>query len=102
VEVPEEELAEYTGGYRAALTEAEVEAVDGGLTIRRRSLGGFPTRDIPPPSMEPGPPVRYGFYGEDLIVGLEAPNMGDLGQFLRDPDGDIAWLRLGKRIYRPL
>jgi CubicO group peptidase (beta-lactamase class C family) len=102
IEVPQDRLAEYAGGYKAALTEAEVEAVDGGLAIRRRSLGGFPTRDIPPPSVEPGPPVRYGFYGEDLIVGLEAPNRGDMGQFLRDPDGGISWLRLGKRIYRPL
>jgi len=102
VEAPQERLAEYTGGYGATLTEAEVEAVDGGLAIRRRSLGGFPTRDVPPPSAEPGPSVRYGFYVEDLIVGMEAPNRGDLGQFLRDPDGGIAWLRLGKRVHSPL
>ena len=100
MEVPPERLAEYAGSYKATLTEAEVEAAGGGLAIRRRSLGGFPTRDIPPPPVEPRPPVRYGFYDEDLIVELEAPNRGDLGQFLRDPDGNIAWLRLGKRIHR--
>ena len=39
---------------------------------------------------------------KDHIVGLEAPYKGDLGQFLRNPDGSIAWLRLGTRIHRPL
>ena len=101
MELPQDELAEYTGSYEATLTAAEVKSSGGRLAIRRRSLGGFPTRDIPPPTAEPRPPVHYGFYDEDLIVGLEAPNIGDLGQFLRDPDGGIEWLRLGKRIHRP-
>jgi len=102
MEVPQERLAEYVGSYEATLSAADVESSGGRLVIRRRSLGGFPTKDIPPPPTEPRPPVHYGFYGEDQIVGLEAPNKGDRGQFLRDPNGGIAWLRLGKRINRPL
>lgn len=98
---PKKKLAEYAGGYKATLTEAEVEPSGGNLVIKRRSLGGFPTKDIPPTS-EPLPPVRYGFYGEDNIIGLETPYKGDLGQFLRNPDGSIAWLRLGMRIHRHL
>jgi CubicO group peptidase (beta-lactamase class C family) len=98
---PQKKLAEYAGGYKATLTEAEVESSEGKLVIKRRSLGGFPTKDIPPPS-EPLPPVRYGFYGKDHVIGLEAPYKGDLGQFLRNPDGSIAWLRLGLRIHRHL
>jgi len=94
-------LAEYVGSYKATLTEVEVEIGRGNLVIKRRSLGGFPTKDIPPNS-EPLPPVRYGFYGEDHIIGLEAPHKGDLGQFLRNPDGSIAWLRLGLRVHRHL
>lgn len=99
--MPRKKLAEYAGSYKATLTEAEVEPDEGNLVIKRRSLGGFPTRDIQPTS-EPLPPVRYGFYGKDHIVGMEAPNKGDLGQFLRNPDGSIAWLRLGLRIHRHL
>jgi len=102
VEMPEERLAEYGGGYGAALSALDVESGDGGLVISRRSLGGFPTRDVPPPKAESPQPVRYSFYGEDDIVGLEAPSKGNLGQFLRAPDGSIAWLRLGLRIHRPL
>jgi CubicO group peptidase (beta-lactamase class C family) len=98
---PKKKLAEYVGSYKATLTEVEVETGRGNLVVKRRSLGGFPTKDIPPTS-EPLPPVRYGFYGEDHIIGLEAPHKGDLGQFLRNPDGSIAWLRLGLRIHRHL
>jgi CubicO group peptidase (beta-lactamase class C family) len=102
IEIPPKQLAEYDGGYEATLTAAEVSSREGRLAIGRRSLGGFPTRDIPPPSTGPLPPVHYGFYSKDHIVGLEGPHKGALGQFLRDPDGSIAWLRLGMRIHRPI
>jgi CubicO group peptidase (beta-lactamase class C family) len=102
MEMPQEQLAEYEGNYEATLSAVDVESSDGGLVIRRRSLGGFPTKDIPPPKGEPLPPVRYGLYGKDDIIGLEAPHKGNLGQFLRNPNGSIAWLRLGLRIHRPL
>ena len=101
IEIPQKQLAEYDGSYEATLTAAEVDSSEGKLVIGRRSLGGFPTKDIPPPT-EPLPPVHYGFYSKDHIVGLEDPYKGDLGQFLRNPDGSIAWLRLGTRIHRPL
>jgi hypothetical protein len=102
IEIPQKQLREYNGSYEATLTAAVVGSSDGKLTIERRSLGGFPTKDIPPPPMEPLAPVHYGFYSKDQIVGLEDPYKGDLGQFLRNPDGSIAWLRLGTRIHRPL
>ena len=100
IEIPQKRLAEYEGGYEATLTATEVGSSDGKLAIGRRSLGGFPTRDIPPPSTEPLPPAQYGFYSKDHIVGLDGPHKGDLGQFLRDPEGRIAWLRIGLRIHR--
>ncbi len=102
IEISQEQLAEYDGSYEATLTAVEVDSSEGKLAVGRRSLGGFPTKDIPPPPTEPLPPVHYGFYSKDHIVGLEDPYKGDLGQFLRDPDGSIAWLRLGTRIHRPL
>ncbi|MFH2111936.1 MAG: serine hydrolase domain-containing protein [Candidatus Bathyarchaeota archaeon] len=102
VDVPEERLKEYVGQYRATLTSAEVTTSDGKLFISRRSLGGFPTRDTPPASPEPSPPVHYAFYGDDHIVGMGEPFKGDMGQVLRGPDGCIAWLRIGTRIHRPL
>ena len=102
LDVPQERLGEYEGIYEATLTTAEVRVDEGKLVIGRRFLGGFPTKDVPPPDAEPPPPVHYGFYDEDQIVGLEAPFEGDVAQFIRGPDGSIRWMRLGTRIHRPI
>lgn len=101
LDVPQEQLGEYEGSYKATLTAAEVSVDEGKLAIGRRHFGGFPTKDVPPPETEPPPPVHYGFYSEDHIVGLEAPFEGDIAQFIRGPDGNIAWLRIGTRIHDP-
>lgn len=100
MEMTEEQLSEYTGEYLATLSEAKVEVNNGKLSISKRSLGGFPTRDIPPATTEWSPPVPYGFYDKDHIVGLEDPSQGVIGQFLRDKEGKITWLRTGMRIHR--
>jgi len=102
VKVPEERLKGLAGQYKATLTSAEVTVSEGRLRISRRSLGGFPTKDTPPASPEPSPPVHYAFYADDHIVGLEEPFKGDLGQIIRDGDGGVEWLRIGTRIHRPL
>jgi CubicO group peptidase (beta-lactamase class C family) len=102
MDVPQERLVEYEGSYTATLSAAEVNVDEGKLAISRKYLGGFPTRDVPPPEAESPKPVRYGFYDEDQIVGLEAPFEGDIAQFIRDPNGSIAWMRLGTRIHRPV
>jgi hypothetical protein len=102
VKVPEERLTGLVGQYKATLTSADVTTSQGKLYISRRSLGGFPTKDTPPASPEPSPPVHYAFYADDHIVGIEEPFKGDLGQILRNRDGGVAWLRIGTRIHRPL
>jgi hypothetical protein len=55
-ETSPQELIEYNGDYSATLTAANVNAHDETLIIRRQSLGGFPTKDTPPVSLEPAPP----------------------------------------------
>ena len=102
LETPETSLEEYAGEYEATLSAVSVTVDEEGLSISRRSLGGFPTRDAPPASTEPSPPVRFALYDEDHIVGLEEPFKGALAQFLRNPDGSIEWLRIGMRVHRPL
>jgi len=102
METPETWLEEYVGEYEATLSAVSVTVGEEGLSISRRSLGGFPTKDVPPVSTEPSPPVRFALYEEDHIVGLEEPFKGALGQFLRNPDGSIAWLRIGMRVHRPV
>jgi len=100
VKTPETSLEGYVGEYKATLSAVSVTTDEEGLSISRRSLGGFPTRDTPPASTEPSLPVRFALYDEDHIVGLEEPFKGALAQFLRNPDGSIAWLRIGMRIHR--
>jgi CubicO group peptidase (beta-lactamase class C family) len=102
VKTPEKKLMELVGHYKAALTSAEVTVSHGKLYISQRSLGGFPTRDTPPASSEPSPPVHYEFYGEDNIVGRDEPFKDGLGQVLRKPDGSIDWVRIGSRIHKPV
>jgi len=102
VETPEERLVELVGKYKATLTSAEVTMSQGKLYISQRSLGGFPTRDAPPASPEPSPPVRYEFYAEDHLVGVEEPFKDGLVQVLRKRGGGVAWLRIGTRIHKPL
>jgi CubicO group peptidase (beta-lactamase class C family) len=100
LKTPQNQLEEYVGNYTATLTEAEVRIDEGKLTIARKFLGGFPTRDVPPPETDPPPLSHYGFYDEDHIIGLEAPFEGDIAQFIRDKDEGISWMRLGTRIHR--
>jgi len=45
-------------------------------------------------------PVRLAFYAEDRVVGLDEPCKDARGEFLRDPDGRIAWLRVSGRLHR--
>jgi hypothetical protein len=42
--------------------------------------------------------VRLAFYGEDRVVGLDAPLRGLRCDFLRRPDGTVGWLRIGGRL----
>jgi hypothetical protein len=44
--------------------------------------------------------VRLAFYADDRVVALDPPVKDLRGEFLRDPDGRIAWFRWGSRIHR--
>jgi CubicO group peptidase (beta-lactamase class C family) len=89
-----EELAAYAGRYVAPLSDLDLVVRDSVLmlemTFTDAGLGDKP-RPSPPPS-------RVAFYEADKFVALEGPMKDTKGEFLRRPDGDIAWLRLGGRI----
>jgi len=90
------ELGAYAGRYVAPLSDVDLEVRDGILvlemTFTDAGLGDEP-RPSPPPS-------RVAFYEHDKFVALEGPLKDTKGEFLRGPDGEIAWLRLGGRIRR--
>ena len=48
------------------------------------------------------PPVAVEFYERDRLFVPEGLGAGTEAEFLRGPDGRIAWLRFGGRVMRPL
>jgi CubicO group peptidase (beta-lactamase class C family) len=97
MDLPEETLLTYTGKYDAASDVSELYIRDGGLVLQETPKGGFPTPDSPPPQAPP--PVRVALYAEDRLIVLDEPMKGSRGEFLRAPDGSIAWLRLWGRVH---
>jgi CubicO group peptidase (beta-lactamase class C family) len=96
----EEQLNSYAGNYDAALDRNELVVQDGNLILHSYPKGGFPTPDSPPG--EPPPPTRVAFWGEDKIIALDEPFKGARGEFLRNPDGSIAWFRFLSRVHARL
>jgi CubicO group peptidase (beta-lactamase class C family) len=94
-----EQLAEYAGRYVTPLSIVEISTQDGRLLLVGRDSDKV--REFienPPP---PDPPVAVAFYGSDQIVATEGPLKDELkGEFLRDPNGRIIWLRIGGRVHR--
>jgi CubicO group peptidase (beta-lactamase class C family) len=91
------QMAEYAGRYEQLLGDVELKVEDGKLMFHVIPKGGFPTRDIPPGP--PPPPFRVGLVALDRIAMLEPATKDVQGEFLRSPDGKIAFLRWGARIH---
>jgi CubicO group peptidase (beta-lactamase class C family) len=92
-----EQLAEYAGRYSAALDDITLSPADGALAMHFTPKGGFPAKDSPAPPAPP--PMRLALCEGDRAVVLDGPMRDTLGEFLRDPDGTISWLRFGGRIH---
>ena len=84
----------YLGSYTSALFDVELTQEDGRLVLAMKGKGGFPKKDSPP--MPSPPPVTVAFYAPDRLFVTEGPP-GE-AEFLRAPDGTIAWFRVGGRI----
>jgi CubicO group peptidase (beta-lactamase class C family) len=97
---PAASLLPYVGRYEARGDICEIVVRDGGLVLEVTPKGGFPTEDTPPPPAPP--PVKVALYAEDKLLGVEEPMTDQRGEFLRDAEGRIAWLRVGGRIHARL
>jgi CubicO group peptidase (beta-lactamase class C family) len=89
-----EQLAEYVGKYESQLIVAKL-SIDGGLLLLRFTITGEYPADEPPPTP---PPTHLAFYAPDRVIALDGPLKGARGEFLRDPEGTIVWLRIVSRI----
>jgi len=94
------DLGGFEGHYEAVLAELEVTVGDGGLVLSVAT----PARAQWDRSQEPEAPrsTRLAFRDPDRVIGLDMPFTGHRGEFLRDPDGHIAWFRWDGRIARRL
>ena len=95
-ELPPEQLVAYVGRYETRLNTVELTISESALIAQVIPKGGFPTKDSPP--WPTPPPTRVAFFAEDAIMALDPPWTGGRAEFLRAPDGRIAWLRWGGRI----
>jgi CubicO group peptidase (beta-lactamase class C family) len=92
-------LEEYTGAFETAVSRITLTPLEGGrMRMQSESLGGFPKKDSPPGPQPP--PAEVLFYTPERWYVGEGPLVGTRGQFIRDDDGDVRWLRSGGRLYR--
>lgn len=85
--------APYAGRYWAPLSDVELAAEDGALVMRLRWKGSVAERPTPPP-------LRLSFIGADTVISASSSVAPPMGDFLRDPDGGVAYFRWGGRARR--
>jgi len=89
---PQPDLRAYAGSYWAPLSDITLGVEDGGLVLRVVWKGAVAERPTPPT-------LRLLFAGPDLVVATvgDPPAAAD---FIRGPDGAVAFLRWGGRARR--
>jgi CubicO group peptidase (beta-lactamase class C family) len=91
IDRPAEELDEYTGAYAFGIIQVERDGSH--LLVTRQAIPGSELME------ETSPPARIAFYDKDRVVCVGDTNeAGAKGDFLRDDDGNITFLRWGGRI----
>ena len=90
----------YLGTYGSALQDVELRRENTRLLLLITPKGGFPKKDSPP--MPAPPPLSVAFHARDRLFVSEGPGKGGEAEFLRAPDGEISWFRVGGRVMRRL
>jgi CubicO group peptidase (beta-lactamase class C family) len=100
IRTPTDKLKQYAGRYRIGTECFDLKVRGGHLMYHHIPLGGFPTPDTPPgPAM---PLMRFSFYEEDKVIGLDEPYKDALGDFIRDEEGRVQFFRIGGRAHRKI
>jgi CubicO group peptidase (beta-lactamase class C family) len=100
IKTPANELKNYIGRYRIGTECFDLKVKGEHLIYHHIPLGGFPTPDTPPgPAM---PPMRFSFYEEDKVIGLDEPYKDALGDFIRDEKGKLQFFRIGGRAHKKI
>jgi len=98
IEFPAVGLKEYVGRYKIGTECFDLKLKGRHLVYHHIPLGGFPMPDTPPgPAM---PPMRFSFYEQDKVIGLDEPYKDALGEFFRDEKGKLQFFRIGGRAHK--
>jgi hypothetical protein len=89
VERVEADLAPFVGRYADIMRTIEFALCDGAPMLEWVEIRGG-LREAP---RELPPPVPVAFVAEDEFVVTDGPSKGMTGEFVRDADGDVRWLR---------
>jgi CubicO group peptidase (beta-lactamase class C family) len=100
VEKPASELKEFVGRYQIGTECFDLKVKGKHLVYHHIPLGGFPRPDTPPgPAM---PRMRFLFYDQDKVIGLDEPYKDALGDFIRDGKGKLQFFRVGGRAHKKI
>lgn len=95
-----QELQEFVGRYKIGTECFDLKVKGKYLVYHHIPLGGFPTPDTPPgPAL---PPMRFAFYQQDHLIGLDEPYDGALADIIRDEKGRVEYFRVGGRAHKKI
>jgi len=99
LETPQE-LKEFSGRYQIGTECFDIKIKGKQLVYHHIPLGGFPTPDTSPgPAM---PPMRFAFYDQDKLIGLDEPYHGALADIIRNNEGRVEYFRVGGRAHKKI
>jgi hypothetical protein len=97
IEASEAELRPFVGRYVRPFARIELGVLAGKLVGQLVYQQGFPDADTPPPP-DP-PPTSLALCGADRLLALNGPFKDTTIDVIRQSDGSIGWLRMG-RLYK--
>ena len=97
IELETARYAKLAGRYTAELSDAQLDISDTGLIYR--SFSHNKLKNDPPP--QDPPPSRVAFTSDEQFTLLDGPLKDTRGEFLADATGNVRWMRVGGRVYRP-
>ena len=100
IKKPAKELKEYIGRYKIGTECFDLKVRDGHLIYHHIPLGGFPRPETPPGPAKPL--MRFSFYEQDKVIGLDEPYKDTLGDFIRDDTGQLDFFRIGGRAHKKI
>jgi CubicO group peptidase (beta-lactamase class C family) len=95
-----QELHELIGRYQIGTECFDLKVKGKHLIYHHIPLGGFPTPDTPPGPAKP--PMRFAFYQQDNLIGLDEPYNGALADVIRDNEGRVDYFRVGGRAHKKI